>query len=317
MAVADEIVSMNGLGTNPGLFLPAADYVADGAEIVYGTSYVNGKAVRGKAIGQKIMETPWMSVGTMGNIVFPTVYIEGSSTVTGASTSAISYVDGVRLDILKRLPDTKTVPQPVSIYNKYIASISNKIGAYPHDKIHTKPATQPYWFDIRYEYKIIMYIDVLTTNAWLDIEGIYLRYHTDTAMMAPRQYLISGDDIDSVPMVEGIKWGTTTNSSGAFDCQLGSEYIDGTGGLTVSGSINNVGSGYAGGGQRAVWNSIDSINTTVYSGVTSDRPLIVNLPYSPLIDGGLHVDVMGWGFSASTTYYFYTTIVGWTTTEVV
>jgi hypothetical protein len=317
MVLAETSSVMSGIGTNPGLFFSAADNVATGAEIVYGSSYLGGKAVRGKYNGQKIMETDWQAAGILNNIVLPTVYIEGDAAVTGASSSAIAYVDGVRIDIFKRLPGGKSNTIPTSIYNKYIPTISNQIGSYPHDKAHTKPCTQPYWFDIRYEYKLIMYIDVVNSAANLDIEGIYLRYHTDTSIMAPRQYRIAADDIDSVPMVEGILWGCTTDSAGKFDVQLGSEYINGSGGLTVSGQLYTKGSAYTGGGQRAVWNSIDSINTTIYNAVDSDRPLIVNIPYPPLIDGGLHVDVMGFGFSASTAYQFYTTVVGWTTTEKV
>jgi len=317
MAMTDVDATMTGIGTNPGLLLRAVDYVADGAEVVYSSNYLGGKAVRAKYHNQKIAETGWLPAGTLNNIVLPTMYIEGRSSVTGSGTDAVSYVDGIQLAIYRRLPGEVGDLSASRSYYKYIDTISNQIGVYPYDVNNNKPATQPYWFDIRYEFKIIIFSDITTSGAWLDVEGIYFRYQQDAAIQAPRQNRISTDDIDSVPIMEGIMWGATSDGSGRIDVQLGSEYFDGTGGLVVAGSTFTWGSTYGYNGVRGVYNSIDGMCTTMYGTPdTTDRPLILNIPYG-ILDGGLWPDVLVFGLNANSVYTFYTIITGWTTTNIV
>jgi hypothetical protein len=329
MAVADTDSSMNGIGTNPGLIIRAPDYVAEGAEIVYGSSYLDGRAVRGKYTGQVLMETEWFDAGTFNNIVYPTVYVEGLSSITGASSSAISYVDRIDIKVYKRFPGTNASAVPTTIYCPYINKISNQIGSYPNAMVsNLKASTTSYWFDIRYEYKLVVSVGVLTSGAYLDIEGLYIQYQSPTTVQSARQYRYTDDQVISIPVMEGIWWGATTDASGAIIAYLGSEYIDGTGGCSnVVGSVVTSGSAYVGGGQKGIYNYIDSCHTTVAASTNNNYYYndtgglvpgpITTAPGGSIIDGGLWVKVWVAGLHANSVYKFYTTIIGYRTASVI
>ncbi len=70
MAITDKDTSMTGISSNPSLIIKAVDYIAPGAEVVYDSDYLDGKAVRGTQAGQKIFETEWLKAGVLtGNVL--------------------------------------------------------------------------------------------------------------------------------------------------------------------------------------------------------------------------------------------------------
>ena len=75
MALDGETTTMQAVGANPGLLYRAPDYCNSGAEVVQGSNYLEGKAVRGTYPGQILMETPWLERGILNNIVQPILYI--------------------------------------------------------------------------------------------------------------------------------------------------------------------------------------------------------------------------------------------------
>ena len=311
--VSNEPTSMQGNPTNPGILFRAVDYNTNNADIVTGTSYFEGKAVRGKFVGQVLMETNWMPAGTVNNVVYPTLTFEGNSSVTGGGASAINYYDSLKITIYKRMavPGGYTPSQTTDIYTRYIVNISNGVGTFATEEWVNRPTTQPCWFDIRYEYKFVVTVHRLTTNAYLDLETLYLQFHTSTSIMAGRQvtYNISAPSADPIPVIDGIAWSIGTDGSGNFSAILSSEYFNGTG--ASSGLVNTDAC-------KCIYNNVQAaITTRAYGSSTDyDNSVLTDISLTGNT-GGYEIAVTGYNFGVTRTEYFYTFVYGYTTPLVV
>jgi hypothetical protein len=228
MAVSDTATKMDGITSNPGLFVSGPSYVSDGAKIVQGTNYWDGQAVRGTYAGQDLIATGWFAAGTFNNIVTPLVYIEGDNSVTGAAASANMYLDKLKITIYKRMPGT-TSSTSTEVFVNYVKNISNKNGIAPHHEELNRPTWLPLWFDPRYEYKFVISVNVITTGAYLDVEGMYLQYVDVNGYMAGRQVQY-GNQINmnlaqGIPIIDAFTWGGTSTSNGSLYLHIPSEYF--------------------------------------------------------------------------------------------
>ena len=317
--VSNEPTNMQGNPTNPGILFRAVDYNTHNADVISGTNYFEGKAVRGKFVGQILMETNWMPAGTVNNIVFPTLCFEGAKSVTGASQDAVSYYDSLKITVYKRqaVQGGYTPSQTTELFIRYVANITNGVGSIPNAEWLNRPSTQPTWFDIRYEYKFVVSVHRLSTNAYLDLESLYLQFHTSTTVIGSRQvtYGVSAGyspAADPIPIIDGMSWGVGTGASGNFSTTISSEQFNG------AGSILN------GDYQKGIFNNIQSIITTRaitdHAGDNSstdyDNSVLTDWQVSST-NGGYEIIVNGYNFGANTTEFFYTMIYGYITPMVV
>lgn len=323
MAEVGVSSEVSGVGSNPGLYIKAPDYVSEGASVVTGSSYLDGQAVRGTYVGQEIMSTPWFSAGTFNNIVTPLIYIEGDSDVTGASADAVMYYDKIKIDIMKRYPGSSTY-KTTAVYVNYVSNISNKIGIAPHQDELNRPAWLPLWFDPRYEYKFVLSIATLTIGAYLDVEAMYLQYIPTNSVISGRQ-IQYGNDTDlqlaqGVPITFGIYWGGTSDTSGNLELNLPSEYFPFTvdssyssGGVFTKTANPSVGTFVTMGdnAQKAVINSVESVQCTLtYTaayGLTSGyaiQPWAYAWPYTDGSNGGYGIKVRVYGGTSLASTYF-------------
>ena len=320
--VSNEPTSIQGNPTNPGIFFRAPDYNTSNAEIANSTKtkisyYYNGvggqinsdyfedKVVRGKYVGQELMETNWMPCGTLVNGMLPALVFEGQSEYTGASASAVSYYDSLKITILKRqpIPGGYIPGETTELYVRYNEQISRSIGSMPNAEWVNRASTQFLLFDMRYEYKFIVSIHRLTNNAYIDLSYMYIQPHLTCAAMTGRQKLtpdyfhLQGAP-DDMPLIAGIGWYTTTDVNGTFiGVPLRSEYYDGTGGL-VPGIMGNFA------------NIISTVTTRAYgSSSDHDNTLLTSVVYDYDI-GNYNLVFDGYNFGSNTTEYFYTIIYG-------
>lgn len=329
MAIADVSTKMQGLGTNPSLTLTAADFGSKSTELISGTEYLGGKAVRGTYPGQVLMETGWFKSGTLNNIIMPTAYIHSGN----ESTPCVSYHDHIIVTVYKRParetlnetnisgftsyasgdtvsvgiqieePDLPVETQEFTIH--YIDGISNTIGAIPNAQQVNRPATNFLWFDVRYEYKFSIRVGRLTPDAYIDLSGIYLQYHNSTAIMGARQFQWTGLSTEAVPLIDGMGWGVTANASGNFTAVLGSEVFDGVGGIGGTSGI-----------QSGLFNSIEAVVTTLASASVYDNNYeLKSYPQVSTTNGGFEVVVVGTNFGANSVLTFYTIIFGHQTAQ--
>ena len=313
MATSDIIKSMDGMGTNPGLLIRAADYVLPSAEIVYSNNYFEGKAVRGTTKGQKLMESPWFQAGTFNNIVIPMVYIEGASSVTGTGTDASSNVDKIKIIIYKRYPG-QTSFTTSEVFCIYKANVSNKIGIAPHFEHFNRPAWMPTWFDIRYEYKFAIEVAQITSGAALDVEGIYLQYYIVNSVMSGRQATFGSYDMDqAVPVTGGVYWSATTDGSGNLSIAIPSEFFPYSGGSwTIGEAATGNPPSLTGLALKPVINSVDSVQTTFVSGTDIDAEyLLWNYEVVDSSDGGFTLYIGMHSDNNNTAYTFYTSFFGY------
>jgi hypothetical protein len=298
------------------LLIRAPDYASQGAEIVYNSAYFEGKAVRGKAVGQKIMESPWYAAGTFNNVVIPMVYIEGSGTITGGVT-ANSYVDKLKVIVYKRYPgqDSFTTKE---LFVNYVNNMSNTIGIAPHAEQFYRPSWQPTWFDIRYEYKFAIEVEYLTTGAFLDVEGIYLQYYVANSVMAGRQVQFGANTTQGIPVMGGMYWSATTDGAGNITCAIPSEFFPYSAGFTKSENATGSTPGSTDLANKNVFNSVDAVITTLAGGTDINNEWLIwsyevvdgdNGGYTAYV--GLHSD------NAATVYYFYTFMYGYMNALVV
>lgn len=289
MALTDTDSLVQGIGTNPGLLYRAPDFSSGDGELVYGSSYLDGKAVRGRYTGQVLMETPWISKGTLNNIVMPTVYMEGSG--------ATSNVDYLKIYVYKRDPENlDTVYEPTEIIIKYRDNISNTVGAMPVLQSYNRPASQFYWFDIRYEYKFVVQIGRVTTGGYLDLEGMYLVYYGPTVTVGPKQELFGDSVVQAVPIWDALDWSATSDGSGVIDTTL---------------SIQNyTTAGMDTGAQHAYFNNVEGVVTGFGYGSTIDSSTQIQSDYQASSSGGYEIKVYASGLAINTIQYFYTLIMG-------
>lgn len=289
MALDGETTTMQAVGANPGLLYRAPDYCNSGAEIVQGSNYLEGKAVRGTYPGQILMETPWLERGILNNIVQPTLYIEGNG--------AAGNKDYMKVIVHKRDPDSPdTEYEAKEIHIKYRPSISNTVGAMPLLNEYQRPASQFYWFDIRYEYKFIVQLGQVADGGSLDLEGLYLQYFPSTVTVGPRQERFGDSIVQAVPMVEGIDWSATSDGSGTIDTTLSIQKYDDSGADT--------------GLQHGYFNNIEAVVTGFAFGSTLDTSTMIQTDAVASTDGGYAINPYIQGLAPNTVYYFYTIIIG-------
>jgi len=313
MATTDVIKAMDGIGANPGLLIRAPDYVCQGAEIVHGTSYFEGKAVRGYYKGQKLFETPWFAAGTLNNVVIPMVYIEGALSVTGAAVDADSNNDKLKITIYKRLPgNTEFTTTP--IYVRYQSDISNKIGQAPHAESIYRPAWQPTWFDIRYEYKFLVEVWEITNTAYLDVEGIYFQYYVSHTVTSGRQLKYGSDPTllyQGIPVILGAYWTATTDGAGNLSIAIPSEYFPYSAGWTKAENATGSAPSTTGQAVRGIINSVESVHTTHVSGTDIDAEwMMANYEVVDSTNGGYTIYFLLHSDNASVQCVFYSQIYG-------
>jgi hypothetical protein len=321
MATSDIIKSMDGMGSNPGLLIRAPDYVSPGAEIIYSTSYFEGKAVRGTYKGQKLFETPWYAAGTFNNIVIPMVYIEGDTATTLTGTSASTQTDKVKITIYKRLPGTQNITA-TPIYVSYHSNVSNKIGQAPHCEHWFRPAWNPTWFDIRYEYKFLVEVWSITAGAALDVEGIYLQYYTVNGVTTGRQLKFGsyGETTlaQGIPVICGAYWTATTDGAGNLSIAIPSEYFPYSAGWTLSENATGSAPSSTGNGIRGVFNAVDSVQTTHVSGTDIDAEwMMANYEVVDGSNGGYTIYFLMHSDNPSVQCLFYSQIFGYCGSMVV
>lgn len=297
MATQDTSNNMLGTGSNPGLLLRAVDYKCDGTDVVYSSAYLDGKAIKGTYEGQKLMETHWFTNGVLNNIVLPTLYIEAKTAATQ------NLVDSLKITVFKRDMDGNDIGS-TDLYVIYQTKVSNNIGQMPVNMWVNRQATEFPWFDIRYQYKMVISVNNLTAGQELYLEGMYLQYVQNTSVMIPQQELYGSNNIQSIPIIEGLSWNVDT-TGGSFTAQFPSDYF-GTAGV-----------------QRSLLNSIDAAVTSL-AGVyddntdsftwcpTADQTFMIQTSFRIDSGGGYTIYVKGDGFPGG-TFYFNTIVIGYIT----
>jgi hypothetical protein len=291
MATSDVIKSMDGMGTNPGLFIRAPDYVCQGVDVVYNSAYFESRAVRGTFTGQKLFETPWYAAGTFNNIVIPMVYIEGDTAVTGTGTSASTQTDKLKITIYKRLPGSTTFTT-TPIYVSYHSNVSNKIGQAP------------------------------TSGAALDVEGIYLQYYVANSVTTGRQLKFGsyGETTlaQGIPVICGAYWTATTDGAGNLSIAIPSEYFPYSAGWTLSENASGSAPSSTGQGMRAVINAVDSVQTTHVSGTDIDAEwMMANYEVVDGSNGGYTIYFLMHSDNPSVQCVFYSQLFGYCGSMVV
>jgi hypothetical protein len=295
MTYSNAVADMQGIGTNPGLLLRAADYCNSNASLVYGASYLDGKAVRATEHGQVIMETGWLPRGLLNNLVSPTVYMESNGT---------SRAEVVMLTIFKRLPGTIGVQEAKQVFIKYRTNVSNTVGAVPYNSWVNRPATAPLWFDIRYEYKFKLEVSKLSNGKYIDVEGIYLQYNNSNMVQAAEQVTFGSAITQAVPVMDGIYWSATSDGAGVIDWILTPRFIDGAGNTT--------------GDYKGLFNSVDGAITGFAYGTTFDSSTQIQTDVAASsFGGGYDITVYVYAYTANTIAYFYTMVYGWQNAQVV
>lgn len=297
MATTDINPKMQGIGSNPGILVRAPDFIGDNASLAYSSAYLDGKAVKGEYSGQILMETEWFPNGVLNNIVLPTLLIEAS---TPASQNLI---DNLVVTVHKRDSsgaqyETKELTVP------YQTGISNSVGQMPVEMEFNRQATEFTWFDIRYEYKFVVSVGKLTTGQYLYLEGMYLQYVPNTALMLFQQEAYGSNSVQAVPIIEGFKVSATMDGSGNFSGQLLSDYFTGSAGGTT-------------GGQRSLINATDAVLIGFDYGATADTSCVLTAGTAVDSGGGETVTFTATGLTAGATYVFNIIIIGYITPKEV
>jgi len=296
MATADINPAVDGIGSNPGILIRAPQYVANGAELVYSSTYLDGVAVKGVDSGQKLMETPWFANGILNNVVLPTLYIEASAPTTQ------DLIDNLLITIYKR--DSSGTEYPTQqLTVPFQDGISDGVGQMPISMEFNRQATQFPWFDIRYEYKFSVSVGRISSGQYLYLEGMYLQYVPNTGVMLFQQEAYGTDSVQAIPIIEGQNWTATSDGSGNITGTFNSDLFDGAGSTT--------------GGQRSLMNAIDAVVTTFGYQTTADTSTVITNGYTVGSDGGYNVTVDIRGLTPTTLYEFHTIILGYITPKAI
>lgn len=321
MAITDISTAMQGLGTNPGMIIRAADFVAQGSEIVYDSEYFEGKAVRGIYTGQKIFETGWIPKGIItGNFATLLFMSEGSDGVTLSSGH-----DGVKIFIYRR-EDKTDAPEdyritPISY--DFSRNLSNASGSTPYDSVHNIDGNRYIYFNKEYEYKFVAYVDSITAGGYLDVEAIKLQNITSGSWQNAYQgvaLVVTDEGPESIDVIDTMCWtitsdaGTGSANTGRIDITLPITLRSISGNNISYGTVIRSGSGFAGLYNRVGFESkfadIEGCVTEVYAGIIGVNQCWLTSKVEIITDQAWSVDFYGLGFPNLTQCYFTTTIFG-------
>lgn len=299
MAITDVNKNVQGVGNNPGLLFKGSNYIADEGVIVQSSNYLDGTAVRGTVAGQRLIDTGWLTTGTLAGIMFPSAFIWSDGT---------SNLDAITLTIYKRRPGSNTVTSTSQIF-RYKDVISNSLGIFPNAQWANRPSVQPLYFDMRYEYKLEITVQRVT-NTYIDVEGIYMQYQQGNSVVGSEQKKETGDGTitQNIPVLDGITWSATTDGTGFFDYILDSTHYGASG--AVTGSVSGL------------FTSVESVITGFTTGTSTavtTGPYFVSDVYTPagLNVEGYSIRVKLTRYAANTIAYMYTQVYGYQSAKVV
>jgi len=218
---------MKGIGANPGLLIDSYEMKGKDGYIVYDDAFdtraeigfIGGEAVRADGPGKKIIETPWLSAGTIrDNMV---MFLSYETSTVGEATSIVSQTPILEGKIYKRNPKTKEIEKSTEIGYRS-KETSQKNPGTPQTQTHIDSfATRYLNFTPQHEYKI-----ELTTSSQLEngqsiiIDYLYFEYIQNMSFLEPRSVAFSGysaDDlggIPAIPQLEATEVAISLNANG-------------------------------------------------------------------------------------------------------
>lgn len=294
MAITDINKNVQGVGNNPGLVFRASNYVGADGVLVQDSRYLDNTAIRGTVAGQQLLDTGWLSTGTLAGIVFPTLFIWSDGTTN---------LDAVTLTIHRRKPGEASY-QSTQLQVRYKDKITNVMGGFLNAQLRNRPSIQSTYFDMRYEYKLIISVQKITAT-YIDVEGLYMQFHQANQVIGPEQVskTTDGTTVENIPVIDGTFWSATTDGVGNAQWYLYPTAFSADGATTgnVSGlfsSIEAANTSLAGGSSYADGVKGPSIITSVSPATTT---ILVTVS----------------GYFANTNIYLYTMVYGYQSALVV
>ena len=318
MATTDIATTMQGIGTNPAMIIRAADFVAQGSEIVYNSEYFEGKAVRGLYPGQKIFETGWIPKGVLTGNIIPLLFMSD-----GGGTALVGAYETVKIMVYRRIdksdaPETYRIT-PMSFF--YLSDLSNASGSSTTDSVTNIYGNRYFYFNKEYEYKLVAYVDILTTGGYLDVEA--LKFQTITSGSWQNAYqggatVTTDEGPESIDVIDTWVWtatadaGTGSTNTGRVRAVLPITISDGDGTQSAYGLSITYGTGFTGYysdyGFRSKFADIEGCVTEMFGGtITSNMTWFTTKSNLGI---GYSVEFYGIGFVNSGQIYMSTTVFG-------
>lgn len=319
MAITDIETAMQGLGTNPGMIIRAADFVSEGSEIVYNSEYFEGKAVRGLYIGQKLFETGWIGKGVLtGNIVPQLFMSDGGGVALHAAYECIKIMVYRRKDKSDAPETYRITPMPFL----FLDDLSNASGSNPHDGVTNIVGNRYFYFNKEYEYKFVAYVDVITAGGYLDVEALKFQTIVSGSWQNAFQGAASvtlDEGPECIDVIDTWVWtatadaGTGSTNTGRVQAVLPITVYDGEGSASSYGRSITYGTGFTGyysdAGFRSKFADIEGAVTEMWGGSTTSNMQWLTSKYE-LANGAWTVEFYGIGFVNSGQINMSTTVFG-------
>jgi hypothetical protein len=320
MAITDINTAMQGIGTNPAMIIRAADFVAQGSEIVYNQDYFEGKAVRGLYAGQKIFETGWISKGVFTGNMVPLLFMSD-----GGGTALVTHYEQIKIMVYRRR-DKSDAPEEYRITPMpflYMEDLSNASGSAPTDAVTNIYGNRYFYFNKEYEYKLVAYVEKITTGGYLDVEA--LKFQTVTSGSWQNAYQGTATQTvdegpESIDVIDTWVWtatadaGTGSANTGRVRAVLPITVTGADGTLSSYGRSITYGTGFTGAysddGFRSKFADIEGCVTEMWAGNITSNMTWLTSKQELILDQAWTVEFYGIGFVNSAQIWMSTTVFG-------
>ena len=321
MAIADIDAAMTGIGTNPAMIIRAPDFVSQGVSVVSDPDYFEGKAVRGLFPGQQLFETGWLKKGVLTGNMVPLCFISDGN----SGTPLVNAYDRIKIVVYRRV-DKDTDPSQYRITPMvflFTQDHSNASGSSATDVVTNISGNRYFYFNKSYEYKLVAYVDRITTGGYMDVEAMKFQTIVSSSWHSGYQgaaTVTTDEGPESIDVIDTWVWtatadsGTGSTNTGRLQCRLPISEFQYDGSTASYGRSITYGTGFTGYysdyGFRSKFADIEGAVTEMWGGTTTSNMQWLTSKSALSEKNCYTVEFYGIGFVNSGQVYMSTTVFG-------